>query len=177
MSNGHGAARNGAARPRDVAQLVQTVSHCGRHLRRALTEHVSRFDLSDTEFLLLWSCGQTVNHGIAQNELAQIVGVSPAQLSGLIDRLSARQLVAAKRCREDRRRQLVKLTPAGRETLNQALAGLDTLASRLGPEMPTPQHHSVIELLNRIVGALQEVPELRVFGGRESATQSQEKRA
>jgi DNA-binding MarR family transcriptional regulator len=73
-----------------------------------------------------------------QVELAAAVGISPAQMSGLAERLGKRQLVALNRPARDRRRQVCKTTATGEELLARAarpLASLaETLADRLAPD-------------------------------------------
>src|SRR5476651_2662714 len=64
------------------AHLVQQSSLCGRQLRRLLAQNIARWNVSDTEFLVLWACNHTNEPGLAQNELASMLGVSAAQMSG-----------------------------------------------------------------------------------------------
>ncbi len=47
------------------------------------------------------------------NQLAEVLGISKANASGLVDRLVKKKLVERDRSTEDRRVVLVQLTPAG----------------------------------------------------------------
>ncbi|NPV13754.1 MarR family transcriptional regulator [candidate division WOR-3 bacterium] len=49
----------------------------------------------------------------SMNQLAEVLGISKANASGLIDRLVKKKLVERDRSTEDRRVVLVQLTPAG----------------------------------------------------------------
>lgn len=56
----------------------------------------------------------------SQLDLAGLCGLLPAQVVPVLDELERRGLVARQRSEEDRRRSLVRLTPAGEETLAKA---------------------------------------------------------
>jgi DNA-binding MarR family transcriptional regulator len=53
----------------------------------------------------------------SQLELAQLCGLMPAQIVPVLDELESRRLVERKRSEKDRRRSVVRLTPAGRDLL------------------------------------------------------------
>ena len=56
----------------------------------------------------------------SQLDLAGLCGLLPAQVVPVLDELERRGLVARQRSEEDRRRSVVRLTPAGEETLARA---------------------------------------------------------
>ena len=56
----------------------------------------------------------------SQLELASLCGLLPAQIVPVLDALERRQLVARQRSEDDRRRSVVRLTPAGARTLAKA---------------------------------------------------------
>src|SRR5690606_10522326 len=84
--------------------------------------------LSDTACLTLWACCEGPAEGQAQHELASLVGVSPAQLSGLVEQLGVQGWIVAWRPATDRRRQYWKLTPSGRALVEELI---DALAARM----------------------------------------------
>lgn len=55
----------------------------------------------------------------SMNKLAEVLGISKANASGLVDRLVKKRLVARDRSAADRRVVLVQLTPAGVKTAQQ----------------------------------------------------------
>ncbi|MCR4423507.1 MAG: MarR family transcriptional regulator [candidate division WOR-3 bacterium] len=55
----------------------------------------------------------------SMNKLAEVLGISKANASGLVDRLVKKRLVERDRSTEDRRVVLVQLTPAGIKTAQQ----------------------------------------------------------
>jgi DNA-binding MarR family transcriptional regulator len=105
-------------------RLVQTASMCGRQLRRALGELVGPRGLTDSQCLVLWACCEAPPEGQAQHDLATPIGVSPAQLSGLLEDLAARGLVTGRRPAHDRRRQYWRLTTEGRLLVGALLSDL-----------------------------------------------------
>ena len=56
----------------------------------------------------------------SQLDLAGLCGLLPAQVVPVLDELERRGLVARQRSEQDRRRSVVRLTPAGEETLAKA---------------------------------------------------------
>jgi DNA-binding MarR family transcriptional regulator len=114
-----------------LVQLAQATSLCGRELRRALQQWTRDLGLGDSDLLVLWSCARGGAPGVPQNGLADAVGLSPAQTSGLLDRLRQRGLVASRRPPRDRRRQLWRLEPKGLELLTCALGQICALADEV----------------------------------------------
>jgi DNA-binding MarR family transcriptional regulator len=55
----------------------------------------------------------------SMNKLAEVLGISKANASGLVDRLVKKRLVVRDRSAADRRVVLVQLTPAGIKTAQQ----------------------------------------------------------
>ncbi len=127
-------------------RAVQTVSFFGRQLRRTLSELAEQLGLSDTACLVLWACAEGPPEGQAQHELALLVGVSPAQLSGLVEQLSGQGWLVPRRPAHDLRRQYWRLTPAGLELVDRLL---DAVAARLTgspPLLPVDRTHLIAQL-------------------------------
>jgi DNA-binding MarR family transcriptional regulator len=108
-----------------LLRLVHWTSTASRHLRKRLAEVARPLGLSDTELLVVWLC---CGGGRIQVELAGAIGVSPAQMSGLVERLRARGLVAMHRSAMDRRRQVWRTTASGQSLLAEAAGHLNDLA-------------------------------------------------
>ena len=88
---------------KNFLRLVLQIGTVARAARRQLAEQVAGSELSEQEFLVLWLCGDdaALTHR-GQGELAEVVGVSPAQMSGLVDRLRRRNLLQFERLGRDR---------------------------------------------------------------------------
>src|SRR5205823_12279199 len=98
------------APPERLLRLAHWTNTASRHLRRRIAEATAALDLSDTELIVVWLCG---GGGRVQIDLASATGISPAQMSGLMERLRSRGLVAMHRLARDRRRQMWRATPEG----------------------------------------------------------------
>jgi DNA-binding MarR family transcriptional regulator len=112
-------------------ELAQRVLVCARMLRNELGQQAGRWQLSEPEFSLLWVCCKAPPLGFSQNELADKLAVSAAQISGLVEQLRGAGLLQGRRAATDRRRQLWRLTDAGETTLRTILADTSALVDRV----------------------------------------------
>jgi len=92
-----------------------------RTLARSLTAALRDYDFSETEFRLLWLVRERMadseDASIEQSALADQSGISPAQVSAIVEKLRIQQVLTPVTDNNDRRRQLWQLTPSGRERL------------------------------------------------------------
>jgi DNA-binding MarR family transcriptional regulator len=136
-----------------LLRLVHWTSHASRQLRRRLTDVAGCFDLSDTELLVLWVC---TGGGYAQIDLAGEIGVSPAQTSGMVERLHSRGLIAMRRQAADRRRQVCETTAAGLEVLDRAAVELKVLSRSIGVDLDAQERQLAEALCQRLTAVLKE---------------------
>jgi DNA-binding MarR family transcriptional regulator len=141
----------GDHRAERLLALVHWTSAASRQLRRRLSEVASGIDLSDAELLVLWLCH---GGGQVQVDLAATLGISPAQMSGLVERLRARELVAMHRSATDRRRQVWRTTAAGETLLKQAAGHLGALADAVDGGLSTTEQQTIELLCRRLVEAV-----------------------
>jgi DNA-binding MarR family transcriptional regulator len=126
----NGEAAGGKLPPSDsqadrLLRLVHWTSTASRHLRRQLAEVARTLGLSDTELLVVWLCS---GGGRVQVDLAGAIGISPAQMSGMVERLRSRGLVAMHRLAMDRRRQMWRTSATGQALLAKAAGHLNELS-------------------------------------------------
>ncbi len=145
------------------AQIAQSASRCGRQFRRAIAECVARRDLSDTDFFVLACCSRAGASGASQTDLAGSIGVSAAQISGVVDRLRGRGLLAAQRNDTDRRRQHWRLTESGQRLLARALDDLSVLIRRLDQQLPAADRKTAEHVLARLSAAVDDDSRLSLF--------------
>ena len=104
----------------------------GKRLTRCLAIALRDQPLNEAEFRLLWLLNQTLqtveDQGIEQRKIADSMGLSPSQVSALVESARARNLIAVVPCQRDRRRQFWKLTTAGKDQLNAVCGELANLA-------------------------------------------------
>ena len=153
-----------------LLRLLQQIAVAGRQLKRVLTRFLDDCDLNDTELLLLWVCHGAGVEGIAQNRLADSVGLSPAQVSGLVERMGRRNLIERYSGSADRRRRLWKISSTGRQTLGEVLARLAPADSACEMHVEPAGAHDLVRLLARFGEAAAQVADgtrvtqkLRVF--------------
>jgi DNA-binding MarR family transcriptional regulator len=80
--------------------------------------------------------------------LAALVGVSPAQLSGLLERLAERDCLVGRRPSRDRRRQYWKLLPAGEGLLAAITRELTNRCGHLSASLPPHERHKLLGQLD-----------------------------
>lgn len=105
------------AAARHWAEISRLLTLAYRRLSRLMSDLVP---LTESELMVLWACLDAPPDGLAQVALSENLGMSPAQISQLVDRLGEVGLLDSTRSRKDRRRRLWKLTDTGRETLFEA---------------------------------------------------------
>jgi DNA-binding MarR family transcriptional regulator len=140
----------GDAPPDRLLRLLHWTSNASRNLRRRLTDITSALDLSDTELIVVWMCS---GEGRVQIDLAGSTGISPAQMSGLVERLRSRGLVAMHRQAGDRRRQIWRATAAGQALLVTAGRHLSELADGLGEHLNPEEQLLTQSLCQRLAEA------------------------
>jgi DNA-binding MarR family transcriptional regulator len=103
----------------------------GKLAARALARWVDGFGVSETEFRLLWQLFVAAESPelrpctlFDQAELAVRLAASPAQVSGVVERLRSLTLIERDAQPGDRRRQLWRIAPAGRTLVLAVVAAV-----------------------------------------------------
>lgn len=89
----------------------------GRRLARLLAAALFDYSLSEAGFRLLWLLRETGQSSLEQSTLVERLGISPAQVSALVEKLRSQQIIALVADGNDRRRKHWQLTASGREFL------------------------------------------------------------
>lgn len=133
-----------------LIEAIQQLHGLNRQFKNIFSEQLKPSQLTDSEFLVMWWCYQSEGEPIVQGELAVQVGLSPAQLSGIVDRLNKRSLLHLTRSTRDRRCQLLQLTPEGIQSIQDALRCIGTLsqvAADLGADQWLEQTNQLVDQL------------------------------
>lgn len=133
--------------------LVHRTSCAARQLRRRLAALADNAGLSDNEVLVLW-LAEGVAGGLVQGDLATAIGISPAQMSGIVERLRKRGLIAMERSPLDRRRQVWRSTLAGGEVLESLKPGLFAIAEHLDALVSPDEQQAAVALCQQLAEAL-----------------------
>src|SRR5512140_3522668 len=96
---------------RSLRRITRAIDLHSRHLAHT-------FGLTGPQLVCLRAVG--ARGKMTPSELAKEVSLSQATITGIIDRLAARQLVARERSNYDRRLVTVVITTAGRALIDQA---------------------------------------------------------
>lgn len=103
-----------------------------------------------------------LKHGAtAPGTLARRISLSPATVTGIVDRLEKRGLVTRERSREDKRKVEIALTDEGRTLAHQMPPPLHEAFSRRLNELPLEEQQEIDRVLEKIVGMM----EAQEFGG------------
>ena len=94
-------------------EYAEQVLVCARRVRVRLSALAGRHGLSEAEIEMLWACAKAPPDGRSQNKLAGDLAVSPAHVSGVVERLRCAGLMQCSMVEGDRRLRLWQLTPAG----------------------------------------------------------------
>ena len=136
-----------------MSNIEDEILRALRRISRAIDLHsrhlAGTFGLTGPQLVCLRAVGQ---HGEATpSELAKEISLSQATITGIVDRLSARQLVTRERTSKDRRRVTVKLTEAGSALIEQAPSPLqERFVSRL-QALGASDQRRILESLEEIV--------------------------
>jgi DNA-binding MarR family transcriptional regulator len=93
----------------------------------------------------------TTHTSLTTGALARAVALSPATLTGILDRLEARGLVSRERRPEDKRRVLVSLTPHGKQIALELPSPLQERFGSRMTELSTDEQTAIRLALSSIV--------------------------
>lgn len=133
------------ALPSFLAGNVARIGH--RLLFEALSEH----DLRLAHFAVLSALSDF--GPLAQHEIADRLDLNRSHLVRYVDDIEQRGLVRRDRDPDDRRRQRVALTPAGRALLRRLRAFASRSQEEFLQALSEPERETLIELLRRVLRA------------------------
>ena len=127
----------------------------GFHLRMALlavyrdfTAALEGFDLTQRQVATLELLG--ANPGASQVDLASSLGTDRATMMSVVDRLEKRHFLQRERSREDRRRQELRLTDAGRTVLAEAKARIAEHELKFTSRFTPAELEALVQALKRV---------------------------
>jgi DNA-binding MarR family transcriptional regulator len=108
--------------------------------RERWAEHLRRFDLSLSDYLVLELCAQDPAKA---SEVARFVGLTAAGATDLIDRLESRRLVHRVAHPNDRRVVLIRLTSTGQRLYREARSSTRATLRQLNGAMSAEERRAL----------------------------------
>jgi MarR family 2-MHQ and catechol resistance regulon transcriptional repressor len=133
---------------RAIYSLVTTYDAAFQHLNRRLAKH--SVTLAGFNVLMVLSHGDFRRSGCAMHRLGELLLVSRANVTGLIDNLERKGLVSRTGDILDRRSKLVRVTPEGERRLHQILPGHLGAVRRLIAGLKLEEINQLCDLLHKI---------------------------
>ena len=139
-SSGDGAI--GALSAGELIDATCRLAIAGKLALRDIACWIREQPVNETEFRLLWLLFQHERRdssrrtALDQGELAAGLALSPAQISGLVERLQACALISHVTHGFDRRRQLWRLAPAGEALVLEVVASVQVREGAQTAEIP-----------------------------------------
>ena len=87
----------------------------------------------------------------SQQQVAERIGIDRTTMVAMLDTLEAKGLLSRRPDTEDRRRNVVELTPAGHDILSRAVAASDTAEAELLAPLSREEATQLRDLLARVV--------------------------
>lgn len=110
-------------------RLVFLLNVAQRRLQRWMAERTQHSGVTAVQSGLLFILGQ--RDGVLMGEAGAALDLGPPGISGLVDRMTAANLIKRRADPDDGRAWRLWLTPAGRAALVQSKAGLAEINARL----------------------------------------------
>lgn len=99
---------------------------------------------------------QLLKHGsMAPGTLAKEIALSPATVTGIVDRLEKRGIVSRERSKIDKRKVVIALTRTGEQLVEQMPPPLHETFSRRLNELPPEEQAEIDRVLTRIVDMME----------------------
>jgi DNA-binding MarR family transcriptional regulator len=132
----------------DEIGFIFSLARVGKSLRREIEAGAATFDITAPQFHVLHRLWR--GDGILTTELSKDICSDGGTITGLLDRLEAKDLIRRERSTQDRRAVRIFLTPAGRE-LQRPLMGVLAAVNAHALEGFT------LDEQRRLLGALEQV--------------------
>jgi DNA-binding MarR family transcriptional regulator len=133
-------------------EVLSRVSRLARHLDRARSAAFAEHGLESWEFDVLSALRRAgAPYELSPGQLVTQTLVTSGTMTNRVDRLTARGLVQRLPDPRDRRGVIVRLTPAGRATVDDAFAGLLSRERDLLGELDAADSARLADLLRRLV--------------------------
>ncbi len=139
-----------------LSELEEDILRSLRRITRAIDLHsrelATRFGLTAPQLICLRIVGQT--GAASPSAIAKQMALSQATVTGIIDRLAARQLAQRERTAKDRRQVTVRITEAGLALIAAAPSPLQERFARHLASLSAPEQERIRTTLAKIVAMM-----------------------
>lgn len=140
-------------------ELIRSYSRINKAYNHLVHLDAKKLDLTAVQLKTLYRIYFCPNIGIG--ELATKLSLTKSTVSGVIDRLSQRQLIERTIPENNRRSVNIQLTAEGQHVMQQYFAGTSMLAGKVREVMQLPEEdiNKLLELNEKILTILNEIEE------------------
>ncbi|WP_312098375.1 MarR family transcriptional regulator [Niallia sp.] len=140
-------------------ELIRSYSRINKAYNNLVQIDAKKLDLTAVQLKTLYRIYFQPNIGIG--ELATKLSLTKSTVSGIIDRLSQRQLIERTIPEDNRRAVNIQLTEEGHSVMKQYFAGTSTLSKKIREvmELPEEELNKILELNGKILAILSEIEE------------------
>jgi DNA-binding MarR family transcriptional regulator len=153
----HDAFAPGTNAPRGVqGRLALLAFHAGVEMSARGEAALEELGISGREYTTLAVLAD--DEPESQQEIAGLLGKAPGVVVAVVDDLEAKGLVERRRSEQDRRRSVVRITPAGRDALHKADAVADEVADAVFAALSPDERVGLHDTLRRALSAQAPAP-------------------
>ena len=133
-------------------EAVLNIYYTASKLKKRADEFFRDFGLTDVQFnlMMLLQHQSPPRDGLTQAELSRMMLVNRANITSLIDRMEKAGMVVRTAASNDRRYNIVKLTPVGKKLLTQAEPLYAKLIKKTITCLKQPEQKELIKMLEKI---------------------------
>lgn len=130
-------------------RLAYLFKHAERLMSELHVEALAPFDIHSRDLGVLLAIDST--EPASQQQIAQRMGVDRTTMVAIIDALEAKGIIARHPDPEDRRRNVVELTPTGLDILRNAITASDAAEAELLAPLSDEESQQLRDLLARVL--------------------------
>ncbi len=134
---------------RTSRRLAYLFKHAERLMSELHVEALAPFDIHARDLGVLLVIDRF--EPASQQQVADRLGVDRTTMVAIIDALEAKGMIARRPDADDRRRNVVELTPAGQDLLRRATAASDAAEAELLAPLSPEESEQLRELLTRVL--------------------------
>ncbi len=142
-------AAGGEPIPQTRRRLAYLLKHTERLMAQLHVEALAPLDIHARDLGVLLAIDS--HDPASQQHVAHLMGVDGTTMVAVIDSLEAKGFIARRPDTEDRRRNVVELTPAGQDILREGIAASDAAEAELLAPLSPEENLQLRNLLARIL--------------------------